>query len=64
MQTTFRELIAANKQMEAFIYSIAHDLRAPLRSMQSFSTMLLEEAGRTGVLRIDAGHPASRRDTP
>jgi PAS domain S-box-containing protein len=36
-------LIATNKQMEAFVYSIAHDLRAPLRSMQGFSTMLLED---------------------
>ena len=38
-----RELIATNKQMEAFVYSIAHDLRAPLRSMQGFSTMLVED---------------------
>ena len=34
-----------NKQLEAFVYSIAHDLRAPLRAMQGFSTMLVEEAG-------------------
>jgi PAS domain S-box-containing protein len=38
------ELTATNKQLEAFVYSIAHDLRAPLRSMEGFSTMLLEEA--------------------
>jgi signal transduction histidine kinase len=38
-----RELIATTKQMEAFVYSIAHDLRAPLRSMQGFSTLLLED---------------------
>jgi signal transduction histidine kinase len=38
-----RELIATTKQMEAFVYSIAHDLRAPLRSMQGFSTMLMED---------------------
>jgi signal transduction histidine kinase len=38
------ELTATNKQLEALIYSIAHDLRAPLRSMQGFSTMLVEEA--------------------
>jgi signal transduction histidine kinase len=37
------ELTATTKQMEAFIYSVAHDLRAPLRSMQGFSTMLLED---------------------
>ena len=39
------ELTATNQQLEAFIYSIAHDLRAPLRAMQGFSAMLVEEAG-------------------
>ena len=38
-------MTAINKQLEAFVYSIAHDLRAPLRAMQGFSTMLVEEAG-------------------
>jgi len=39
------ELTATNKQLEAFVYSIAHDLRAPLRAMEGYSAMLLEEAG-------------------
>jgi signal transduction histidine kinase len=39
------ELTATNQQLEAFVYSIAHDLRAPLRSMQGFSTLLLAEVG-------------------
>jgi signal transduction histidine kinase len=39
------ELMATNQQLEAFVYSIAHDLRAPLRAMQGFSTLLVEEAG-------------------
>jgi PAS domain S-box-containing protein len=39
------ELMASNKNMEALVYSIAHDLRAPLRAMQGFSEMLVEEAG-------------------
>jgi len=39
------ELSATNKQLEAFAYSVAHDLRAPVRSMEGFSAMLLEEAG-------------------
>jgi signal transduction histidine kinase len=39
------ELRATNDQLEAFVYSIAHDLRAPLRAMQSFSAILVEEAG-------------------
>ena len=40
-----RELTASNKQLEAFVYSIAHDLRAPLRSMGGFAAMLVDEAG-------------------
>jgi len=39
------ELTETNKQLEAFVYSIAHDLRAPLRSMQGFSALLVEDAG-------------------
>ena len=39
------KLAAANRQLEAFVYSIAHDLRGPLRSMQGFSQLLIEEAG-------------------
>ncbi len=40
-----RELRETNIQLEEFVYSIAHDLRAPLRSMQAFSSMLLAEHG-------------------
>ena len=39
------KLAAANRQLEAFVYTIAHDLRGPLRSMQGFSQLLVEEAG-------------------
>jgi len=39
------ELVSINKQLDAFVYSIAHDLRAPLRSMQGFSSMLVEDGG-------------------
>jgi signal transduction histidine kinase len=39
------ELAATNQQLEAFVYSIAHDLRAPLRAMQGFSELLVSEAG-------------------
>jgi signal transduction histidine kinase len=37
------ELTATNTQLETFVYSIAHDLRAPLRAMQGFATMVVEE---------------------
>lgn len=38
------ELTAINHELESYSYSIAHDLRAPLRSITSFSQIVLEDA--------------------
>jgi PAS domain S-box-containing protein len=46
------ELRLSNAQLETFVYTIAHDLRAPLRTMQGFSQLLVQDhsanLGKTG----------------
>jgi PAS domain S-box-containing protein len=39
------QLEVANRELEAFTYSVSHDLRAPLRGVDSFSRMVIEDYG-------------------
>ena len=45
IQQTAAQLKASNRELEAFAYSVSHDLRAPLRAINGFSKALLEDYG-------------------
>jgi PAS domain S-box-containing protein len=56
------QLLTSNAELEAFCYSVSHDLRAPLRAIDGFSQAMLEdysaqidETGRNYLQRVRAG---------
>lgn len=62
LQSRTTELEAVNRELEAFSYSVSHDLRAPLRTIAGFSRSLVEdhaadldETAKDYVDRIQAG---------
>jgi PAS domain S-box-containing protein len=57
-----RELVALNRDLESFTYSVSHDLRTPLRTIHGFATVLAEsdaarlsDEGRDALRRIQDG---------
>ncbi len=59
------ELTVANNELEAFTYSVAHDLRAPLRGIDGFSALLVEHGrsklDRESSLYVERIRDASQR---
>jgi len=56
-----RELDNAARELDSFAYSVSHDLRAPLRIVDGFATIVLEDYGDRGKPLDDVGRDHLRR---
>jgi signal transduction histidine kinase len=56
-----RELDNAVRELDSFAYSVSHDLRAPLRVVDGFATIVLEDYGDRGKPLDDVGRDHLRR---
>jgi light-regulated signal transduction histidine kinase (bacteriophytochrome) len=65
LQQAILEVKAVNRELEAFSYSVSHDLRAPLRGIDGFSQALLEDCqdqlGSTGQDYLNRIRAATQR---